>query len=63
MTNLVATFLATGRLPSLEDKIAAETDVEDLNHLQRGASARRELTVAEIQAFARRRAEIRKGAR
>lgn len=53
-----------GHVVTLLDKIAAETSVEELDGMRAALSARGQvLCPAEAEAFARRRAELLKGAR
>lgn len=53
-----------GQAVTLLDKIAAETSVEELDGMRAALSARGQvLCPAETEAFARRRAELLKGAR
>jgi len=59
---LIDRFRRTGRCPSLTEKIEDETDIAVLNGMQAACGARgQELTMEEIEAFARRRVELRKG--
>ncbi len=62
MSAILDRFRRTGQRPTLIDKIEEETCLDTLNGMQRAIGARgQELTMDEIQAFARRRAELRKG--
>jgi hypothetical protein len=58
---LLDRFRRAGQRPTLIDKINDETCIDTLNGMQMACGARgQELTIEEIQAFARRRVELRK---
>ncbi len=64
MTAPLVAMARAGRTVTLIDKIEHETDLEILNGMQRGRNKYGpELTTEEIQAFARRRAELRRAAK
>jgi hypothetical protein len=64
MSPLLDLYRRTGRRPTLIDKIEAEESLDELNGMQMSCGARgQELTIDEIEAFARRRAELKKAAR
>lgn len=62
MSALLDHYRHTGKCPTLIEKIEHETDLAVLNGMQASCGARgQELTMQEIEAFSRRRVELRKG--
>lgn len=62
MTHPLIHRALSGETITLTDKIEAETDLEVLNAMQKAVNASdHEITMPELHAFARRRAELQKG--